>query len=88
MNAAWAGAELSPEAEVELAVGSDGGPLLRFTVRFDLDADIAAEDYPTAKVRARVDELRQRLIGSDADEIGWLVQAASRYTAEGTAEHR
>lgn len=69
---------LLPRVRVDLDVGGDDQPLFVFSIYFDLDDDLAADDYPLDEIQDLTSELRARIADSSVDGWAWLVTTGTK----------
>ena len=69
---------LRPAVSVDLDIGGDDQPLFVFFVNFELDDDLAADDYPLDEIQELTSALRSRIAGSAVDDWAWLVTAGTK----------
>jgi hypothetical protein len=80
LNDAWRVRELDPSVTVELRTGSDGGPILAFTIWIGLEDDFDPKDYPAALIGDLKATLRGTL-ASRIDGLPWYTIVNSREPA-------
>lgn len=69
---------LRPAVSVDLDIGGDDQPLFVFFVNFELDDDLAADDYPLDEIEELTSALRSRIAVSSVDGWSWLVTAGTK----------